>query len=59
MQKECKAPKSTKRHTKHKNATKQKNKNANKRIKIKNALEKTSKWKKVTYLRICEEKSLQ
>ena len=53
--KEYKAPKSTKRH---KNATKQKHKNANKRIKIKNALKrKHLSGKKVTYSLICEEVS--
>ena len=34
------APKSTKKHKKHKNITKQKHKNANKRTKIKNMLKK-------------------
>ena len=41
------------KHKKHKSATKQKHKNANKQTKIKNALKKTSKGKKVTYSLIC------
>ena len=49
-QKHQKAKKSTK---KHKNAIEQKHKNANKRTKIKNALKKASKEKKVTYSLIC------
>ena len=51
-----KAQKSTKKYQKtqkHKSITKQKHKNANKQTKIKNALKKTSKGKKVIYSLIC------
>ena len=50
------APKNTKKHQKaqkHRNATRQNHKNANKEAKIKNALKKTSKGQKVTYSIIC------
>ena len=40
------APKSTKKHKRHKNLTKQKHKNANKRTKIKNMLKKHLRGKK-------------
>ena len=53
-----KAQKNTK---KHKNATKQKHKNANMQTKIKNVLKKHLRGKKVTYSRFCscEEKNIE
>ena len=48
-----KAPKSTKKHKKHKNVTKQKHKYANKWTKIKNTLKKHLRGEKLTYLHIC------
>ena len=55
------APKSTKKHQKHKNISKQKHKNANEQTKIKNALKKHLRRKSplFAYLRFsaCEEKN--
>ena len=56
-QKEYKTLKSTKRYKEHKKTPKQKHKKQISEQKLKIRL-KTSKWKKVTYLLICEEESL-
>ena len=56
-QKECKSPKSTKKRQKHKNITKQKHKNGNKRTKIRNAIKKHLRGKKSLICLFAKKKS--